>query len=119
MMKGGIMNNLSQRDIVLIPFPYTDLSCAKKRPSLVISNSTLKGNDVICCLITSNPFELQNTIELEDNDFEKGNLNYKSKIKPQRLFTISKERVIKTLAKINSKKYDTVLKEINRIIEAN
>ena len=51
-MKGGTM--YKQRDIVLIPFPYSDLSGAKQRPALIISNKNLsKSQDRMCCLITS------------------------------------------------------------------
>ena len=50
-MKGGIM--YSQRDIVLIPFPYTDLTASKLRPAVIISNNELNDyGDFICCLVT-------------------------------------------------------------------
>jgi mRNA interferase MazF len=38
-------------DIVVVPFPFSDLTQAKRRPALVIAE--LKGNDVILCQITS------------------------------------------------------------------
>ena len=37
-------------DVVVAPFPFSDLSAAKKRPALVVA--TLAGNDVILCQIT-------------------------------------------------------------------
>ena len=37
LMKGGIM--YEQRDIILIPFPYSDLTGAKLRPALILSNT--------------------------------------------------------------------------------
>jgi mRNA interferase MazF len=52
MMGGRIM--YERKDIILIPFPYPDLTESKKRPARIVSNSKLKGNDFICCLITSN-----------------------------------------------------------------
>ncbi|MEK6886775.1 MAG: type II toxin-antitoxin system PemK/MazF family toxin, partial [Nanoarchaeota archaeon] len=53
LMKGGIV--YKQRDIVLIPFPYSDLTGAKQRPALIISNNKINHTqDKICCLITSN-----------------------------------------------------------------
>ena len=43
-----------QKEIVLMPFPYTDLTSYKLRPALIISNKFLnKTEDRICCLITS------------------------------------------------------------------
>ena len=52
-MKGGIM--YKQGDIILIPFPYTDLTGLKQRPAIIISGEKInKTEDRICCLITSN-----------------------------------------------------------------
>ena len=40
--------------IVLVSFPFTDLSAAKVRPALIVSESTKQGEDVIVCFISSN-----------------------------------------------------------------
>ncbi len=45
-----------QGEIILVPFPFTDLSGIKQRPVLVLSNggyNTL-SSDIITCGITSN-----------------------------------------------------------------
>lgn len=39
--------------IVLIPFPFTDLSSQRIRPALVVSNDERGGGDVIVVFITS------------------------------------------------------------------
>ena len=38
-------------DVVVMPFPFSDLSDSKRRPALVLSDS--QGDDVILCQITS------------------------------------------------------------------
>ncbi|VEN74130.1 PemK-like protein [Candidatus Desulfarcum epimagneticum] len=41
-------------DIVLVPFPFTDLSASKKRPALIISPDEYNsGPDVVIAFITS------------------------------------------------------------------
>ena len=45
------MEKLMKGDVVVLPFPFSDLSASKKRPALVVA--TLSGEDVILCQITS------------------------------------------------------------------
>lgn len=104
-MKDGTSYN--QADIVLIPFPYTDLSGTKQRPALIISNEQLNNtNDRICCLITSNlAFD---GLEIKRDHFKEGKLPFRSWVKPQRIFTINKRIIRKKLCRINEKFYKQI-----------
>lgn len=45
----------NSRDIIIVPFPFTDLTSEKQRPALIISNDIVNlTNDVIVAQITSN-----------------------------------------------------------------
>lgn len=72
-------------DIVVIPFPFSDLSQAKRRPALVLA--VLQGNDLILCQITSKSVQDNYSIPFDQNDFASGSLNQKSNIRPNKLFT--------------------------------
>ena len=115
-MSAGI--NIEQRSIILISFPYTDLSGAKKRPSLVLSSLefNMKSEDVICCLITSNPDDIQHAIKISNRDLEKGYLEFESKVKPYRIFTVNRKLIYKVLGKLNLSKSKSIVEEINKII---
>ncbi len=78
-------------DIVVIPFPFSDLSASKKRPALVVANLT--GDDLILSQITSSAKNDQYSILLAKNDFNAGNLKVESRIRPNRLFTADKSIV--------------------------
>ena len=110
--------NTEQRSIILIPFPYTDLSGAKKRPALVVSSAEFnsKQDDLICCLITSNPQQSPYSIKINDKDMENGSLEFESRIKPHRIFTINKKLIYKTLGRLNLQKSKSVVYEINKIV---
>lgn len=100
-----------QKDIILIPFPYSDLTGAKQRPALIISNKKLnETDDRICCLITSNP--TKQGILIKKDCFEKGKLPFKSWVKPQRIFTIDKRIIKKKLCTINKSFHKEVLEDI-------
>lgn len=90
------MGSYKQRDIVLVPFPYSDLSAAKQRPALIISNKRMnKTEDKICCLITSN--SSVEGLELTSECFTEESLPFQSWVKPHRLFTIHEKIIRKKL----------------------
>lgn len=105
-----------QKDIVLIPFPYSDLTESKKRPALIISNKRLnKTEDRICCLITSK--SRKEDLEIKKSNFEKGNLPFKSYVRPYRIFTINEKIILKKLCSVNDKFHKKLVGEINSYLE--
>ena len=57
-------------DVVVVPFPFSDLAQAKRRPALVIAE--LEGDDLILCQITSRQVRDKYAVSLEQSDFESG-----------------------------------------------
>ncbi|MEK6913152.1 MAG: type II toxin-antitoxin system PemK/MazF family toxin [Nanoarchaeota archaeon] len=70
------MEKFVKGDVVVLPFPYTDLSIAKKRPAVVIAN--LKGENIILAQITTNQRKDEDILSLTKKDFASGSLNYDS-----------------------------------------
>ena len=109
------MGSLAKGDIVLFPFPYTDLKGSKLRPCLVLSDEMRE--DIILCQITSQKVVGDAfAIELRENETEDGSLKIDSFIRCNMLFTANKNQAIKVLCKITSKKYKKVVLKINQII---
>jgi mRNA interferase MazF len=109
-MRGGIMYD--QREIVLIPFPYSDLTGNKKRPALIISNSKLnKTEDRICCLVSSKFHK--DDVEIKISDFQEGKLPFKSSVRAHRIFTIDQRIIIKRLCVMNEGFHNRVITKIN------
>jgi mRNA interferase MazF len=107
-MKGGIV--YKQKDIVLIPFPYTDLTGTKLRPAIILSNDKLnRTEDRICCLVTSKPSKEGILI----TQFETGELPFKSWVKPHRIFTIDKKIVKRKMCTIKKEFHKRIMHEIN------
>ena len=76
------MEKFIKGDVVVIPFPFSDLTQTKRRPALVIS--ALEGDDVILCQITSRTIRDNYAIPLEDKDFKTGELKQSSNVRPNR-----------------------------------
>ena len=72
-------------DVVVIPFPFSDLTQAKRRPALVIAASG--PEDFILCQITSKAVRDGLEVSIEDADFREGTLRQSSNVRPNRLFT--------------------------------
>ena len=70
MMLSGMM--LKQRDIILIPIPFTDLASQKRRPAIIISSDTYnsKNEDIVVVALTSNIEPRDFTIILAADDLE-------------------------------------------------
>ncbi len=105
----------NQRDIVLIPFPYSDLTASKKRPALIISNEKMnKMQDRICCLVTTKFHK--DDLPITKDSISDGELPFKSFIKSHRIFTIEEGIVIKKLCAIDSALHKKVVKRINEFL---
>ncbi len=102
-------------DIVVLPFPFSDLSSSKRRPALVLAD--LQGDDIILCQITSKNTRDNSAISLENSDLTSGSLATSSNIRPNRLFTADKGIIAYTLGCVSQTKYSEVVEEINSLIE--
>jgi len=110
------MGSFSKGNIVLFPFPYTNLSERKIRPCLVISDEMQE--DLILCQITSKQLAAGNySIELNKDETIGGNLMIDSYIRCNMIFTASKDQIIKKICEISNSKYNTVINKIVEIIE--
>ena len=75
----------SAGSVVLVAFPFSDLSASKLRPAVVIASAG--RHDWILCQVTSNPYADPNAIEISDLDFASGSLQRVSFVRPGKLFT--------------------------------
>ncbi|MEK6958844.1 MAG: type II toxin-antitoxin system PemK/MazF family toxin [archaeon] len=101
-------------DIVVLPFPFTDLTATKRRPALVIA--TLKGDDLLVAQITSQTNEDPYSIPLEDNQILGGKLDGASYIRPNKIFTADKSILLYKIGKLNNPKMKEVEEKIIKII---
>jgi mRNA interferase MazF len=108
------MERFVKGDIVVIPFPFSDLSGSKKRPALVLAD--LQGYDIILCQITSQQIKDKYAIPVKENDFKTGKLTVPSNIRPNRIFTADKSIIIKKAASLNETSVNAVIKKIISII---
>ncbi len=106
------MGKFIKGDVVVAPFPFSDLTANKKRPALVVAGLT--GDDIIICLITSQNAKDNYAIALSFDDLANGQLKQNSNIRPNRLFTIDEKIILYRIGTLKKEKTDHVT---NKIIE--
>lgn len=114
--RGGSMGASLKSLVVIINFPFSDLSNSKRRPALVIAD--WQSNDVILCQITSIAHKDEFAVELTDNNFISGLLVKKSYIRPNKLFTADKRTFINHAGNISLDKVKEVIDTINKVLNA-
>jgi mRNA interferase MazF len=93
---------LEKFDIVLVDFPFSDLTQTKKRPALVIKS--LEGENVILCQITTKRRNIQKyEIALPKESCE-GDIRFNSFVYLDMIFTLHKSLIHRKIGKINSLK---------------
>ena len=100
------MERFVKGEVVVLPFPYTDLSSTKKRPALVIA--TLRGENIILAQITTEERKDEDLIQLRKKDFESGFLKHDSFIMPSIIFTAESSTVNYKAGKVKSEKIKEV-----------
>jgi mRNA interferase MazF len=102
-------------DVVVVPFPFSDLSNAKRRPALVLA--TLTRNDLILCLITSQTTNDPYTIALLNEDFSTGSLDKSSYAKPNRVFTANEQIIAYKVGTLTTDKINEVITRLITILQ--
>lgn len=101
-------------DVVVINFPFSDLSQAKRRPALVVSR--LHGIDLILCQITSQFKQDEYAIQLFDKDFKNGTLAKPSNVRPNILFTADSRTIKYRAGQIQRNKLEIIIEKIVEIL---
>jgi mRNA interferase MazF len=101
-------------DVVVVPFPFSDLTQAKRRPALVIS--LLEGDDLILSQVTSQFVRDNYAISIEGKDFEEGGLKQKSNVRPNRLFTADSHIVLYRIGNLKKDKMNEIIEKIIEIV---
>lgn len=106
------MERFIKGDVVVVPFPFSDLTRAKRRPALVIAE--LEGDDLILCQITSHAMRDRYAVPINENDFETGTLRRISNVRPNRIFTADRHII---LYRVGHLKHEKISEVIERTVD--
>ncbi|MEK6818542.1 MAG: type II toxin-antitoxin system PemK/MazF family toxin [Nanoarchaeota archaeon] len=107
-----------QRELVLLPYPFSDQGGSKVRPAIIVSNDNFNKRCEDCVLvplttvIKDEPFSLI----LNQDSLESGKLLKQSRIRIDKIFTIKKNLIIMKIGKINDKTLEKIKFEISKVL---
>jgi mRNA interferase MazF len=95
--------NLAKGDVVLVPFPFTDLSQTKLRPAIVLYVQP-EGEDITLCFISSQNLDRVSRdeliIDLSNPEFAQTGLKSTSKVRVSRIVTLERQLIKRKLGRL-------------------
>jgi len=112
--------SFNRGDVVLVPFPFTDLTTHKQRPALVISSNQFNSSsaDVILVGITSQfPRDLaQSDYRLTPDEQQTAGLPRPSMVKSAKVVTLNQALVRRMLGRLPGETVNQIVSKLDAII---
>ena len=104
----------SAGSVVLVTFPFSDLTQTKLRPAVVLARAS--RSDWILCQITSKPYSDPRATEINDNSFDSGSLRWVSYARPGKLFTGSDSLIVTGVGKLRIEVFTEIVETVVRLL---
>lgn len=104
----------SAGDVVLVPFPFTDLSTTKVRPAVCLADAG--RGDWVLCQVTSNAYGDPVAESLAATDFSTGGLPVTSFARPGRLFTANSSLLVGIVGRLNAVAFQRIIEATIRVL---
>ena len=110
------MGPFATRQVILLPFPFSDLSASKLRPALLLAAAG-KG-DWLLCQITSNPYADPRAVTLAEDDFAEGGLQRISHARASKLFTAHESLFQRAVGELKAERHAQVVESVVEMARA-
>jgi len=104
------MLDVQQGDIVLVPVPFTDLTCSRKRPVIVLSNDQYHKTteDMVIVAMTSNPTKTPFSFVITSKDLVSGALNRPGTVRSDKIYTLSRRIAVRMFGRVGRPVLDNI-----------
>lgn len=109
--------NVNQKELVLLPYPFSNMERTKVRPALVVSNDFFnrKGNDCVMVPLTTIIKDEPYSVIINQQDLCSGKLLKPSRVRADKIFNVEKDLIIMKIGVVNNKTFEKVKAEIMKI----
>ena len=103
--------------VVLVSFPFSDLSQSRLRPAVVLAD--VGRGDRLLCQVTSNPYSDPYAVVLTMTDFQAGSLRVISYARPGKLFTANQALMVADVGRLTDEAFRRVANAVIDLLRAN
>lgn len=109
---------LEPGDLVLVPFPFSDLSGSKSRPAIVLSSEAYNdgSKDVIVCGVTSKLTNAAHSVVFRPQDMSQGRLRVISRAKADKILSLEKTLIRKRVGRLKQSIVGQIRKEVLSVL---
>src|SRR4051812_18821014 len=109
------MGILAAGQVVIVHFPFSDLSQAKLRPAIILAEAG--RGDWLLCQITSKSYGDPRAVQITAGDFTRGALRVISFARPGKLFTAHTTLIAGEVGELNPAKFSAIRDAVIRLIQ--
>ena len=100
--------------VVLVRFPFSDLSASKRRPAVVLADAG--RGDYVLAQVTSKPYADPGAVELTGASFAGGGLNLTSYARPGKLFTANDSLIVREVGVLTDAALDGLVAAVVKLL---
>ncbi len=101
--------------VVLVRFPFSDLSRSKLRPAIVLADTG--RNDWVLCQVTSQSYTDPQAVEIANSDLASGSFRKNSYARPGKLFTANAAIMTKQIGELKAGKLEEIIRAVISLLE--
>lgn len=109
------MTTYNKKDITLVPFPFSELTYAKKRPALVLAN--IPSRDELICMMLTSTKKIDPSVDVPINNLAGTGLPKPTVARTSRLFTFNGSLVNKRIGKIDDSEFKRIVGKVIRLLK--
>ncbi len=110
---------MTRGKVVLVTFPFDDLSAEKARPAICLTEAVGAHRHVVLAFVTSrvpdDPLDTDIILDPDDSDFVQTGLHVRSTVRAHRLLTVSSSAIKRELGHLSVKRLEQVTESVLRL----
>ena len=112
----GTPPELRRGAVVLVRFPFSDLSASKLRPAIVLAS--VGRGDYVLAQVTSRAYGDERAVDLTEGSFRAGSLERSSFVRPGKLFTANESLIDRQVAELSEEAIDALIEAVIKILRS-